>query len=271
MIAGMAGKTIFTLAGLVMTFGVTLAAPAPVNSLRLRVAALTTLNDLDATAEQLHALHRLSRGAAGTIPAEKIPDAYRSVLAAMIGAFDKNDQAAIDAAQEKIDKVCEDLKIVDEVNIEPTDAARERAERALRQFTPGQIAGYAGEWSEEISSPGDLLSDAMDEVRGKSAAEFGLTRDRTARRVAILIGGVDVKAAKDAREKAAAWLSKVHELSDADFAAKRAELEAEARKMTAQPDPIPTLRHWVTNSMAELLSNPELPAAIETMLRRETK
>ncbi len=145
------------------------------------------------------------------------------------------------------------------------------AENRLRQFTASQIAGYLADRSDDIPSPLETLIDALDDVRGKTGGEYETLRDRTAKQVAMLLAGVDAKAGKEVESKVSAWLTKVHDLSDGDFTSKRGELEAEAKKLSGPPDPMPTLRHWIMNSLAQLLSNPELPGAIETKLKAEEK
>jgi hypothetical protein len=59
------------------------------------------------------------------------------------------------------------------------------------------------------------------------------------------------------------FLTRVHKMSADEYNEQQSSLEDEARKLLAALDPVSTLRHWLQDELADLLSNPELSSAID--------
>jgi hypothetical protein len=62
------------------------------------------------------------------------------------------------------------------------------------------------------------------------------------------------------------WVKANHDLTDDQILAQHASLEASAKKVIGDVPPMDILSHWLENETAELLSNPQLPQAIEAVL-----
>jgi hypothetical protein len=63
-------------------------------------------------------------------------------------------------------------------------------------------------------------------------------------------------------------LSKARSLSEAEFKAKKEDLEKEARALVGDVGPDDLLRYHVQRNLAELLSNPRLETAIKAKLKK---
>jgi GTP1/Obg family GTP-binding protein len=63
------------------------------------------------------------------------------------------------------------------------------------------------------------------------------------------------------------WLRDSDKLSDAEFATRRQVMEDSARKIVGDVPPMQVLNNWMQDQMAVLLSNPQLPQAIEAVLK----
>jgi hypothetical protein len=249
----------------VVGFGLLAGAGGSGGSLRLRVEALSTLNDLSATRDQLQGLQKLAQGAAAAPVADgKLNKDYRAALVELESALTGGDDSKIDAAQEKVEDLEEKLTIEDVDTPDPTDTARRRAAEAVKLFSASQIAEFVASYAEEIADPVKTITDALDLTRGSGDADFEELQKETVEQVAVLVNG-DPKGAIG--PKVDDLLARARKMSDDDFKAKKADLAAEAKRLAGKVDPIEVIRHWVTNSMAELLSNPELGAAIDGRLK----
>ena len=231
----------------------------------MRVEALSTLNDLSPTREQLQALLKLATGVAGAaVPEGKLNKRYRGALEELEGALVSGDGVKIDAAQEKVDDLEEKLTIADVDMPDPTEAARRRAGEAVKLFSAPQVAEFVASYAEDIADPVKTITDALELTRGAGDADFDELKNETVEQVAVLVNG-DPKGAVGA--KVADILARARKMSDGEFKAKKGELEAEAKRVAGRADPVEVIRHWVSNSMAELLANPELTGAIEARLK----
>ena len=61
------------------------------------------------------------------------------------------------------------------------------------------------------------------------------------------------------------WFKTNRDLSDDQIINKRAALEASAGQIIGDVPPMDVLNHWMENETAELLSNPQLPEAVEAI------
>ena len=178
-------------------------------------------------------------------------------------ALAKSDDDHIDALQEKVDQIEEKANIDDPV-IEPTDAARSRAEAVIKLLTPGELANLIAMHSDEIQSPAETLIAAFDDQHGDSDEDFKPEQADTVREVVELTKGFEGD--KRLADQVGDLLAKAHKLSDADFKTQREALNAEARRICPVLDSFVVMKHWTLREFADLLSNPELPTAIEMRL-----
>jgi hypothetical protein len=264
------------LAGATCGVGV-LAGPAPANApttapaggdpnqnLQLEVDALSTLSDLQMSADQAARLRDLAKGTAGVVkPAEAGGDpqdiaATRALRTALLAG----DEGAIDAAEQKLSEI-EDQSDADlDPTVELSDAARSAAPAALKLMTPRQMADFLGTISDDIPDAADLML-AIDDSHELSQPDFAAERDRLAEDFETLTGGVHPARAPRLAGKVKQLLERARHTPDDQFAARTANLHAEAVKLLEGIDPILALRHCSERELAELLSNPQLPTALD--------
>ena len=247
-------------------------APAGVRELSLQVWALRGIHELDLTDTQLRSLRPMASPVdiAGVKPAKTdVPDKYvkslRSIRQALIK---RDDEDQIAELQDDLESMREDddIELDDTVTISP--AARSKVPELMRLITPSQAAGYIAKYQDEIPDPVESLMDAADDARGADDEEYKSAADETADEVSSLIAGLDLEKAKPVAEQIRAWMKRGRTLGDAEFKAKRPELEKAARELVGDVDSLTVLRHWMQRDMAELLSNPQLVASIEARMPR---
>jgi hypothetical protein len=242
-----------------------------VNKLNLEVNALQTLYHLKATPAQLKELARLVAKAAPK-PADrrpaKVSDKYRKTLGDLR-------QALIDVDDDKVAELYASLTELQDTetpevddSLPISDAAREKVAEALRLFSPRQVAGYVADFADEFPVPVDRLTDAFEEARKLKDKEWDEFRDSLADQLAWLVAGTDKKAEARVKKDVALLLDRVQSLPDEDFRKEKEDLEKDARKIAGDVDPTQVVRNWVQRSIAELLSNPELPTVLQARLKK---
>jgi hypothetical protein len=70
------------------------------------------------------------------------------------------------------------------------------------------------------------------------------------------------------RDRVTALLDRAHRLKDEAFKEKREELDKEVDRIVGKLGPTDVHRHFLERTLAELLSNPRLAAAVEARLRQ---
>ena len=158
-------------------------------------------------------------------------------------------------------------------DVDPTDAAKAAAPAVLKQFKASQIAAFLALHADQVVDPLEVLDSALDAIRdtrseggATAAAEINTMTADTAASVSYLVCGSDAARAKTLAGQITSWLKAGSELSDKDFTAMETAREETAKKLLGDPDPIAVLSHWLDLQVAMLLSNPELPAAIDATL-----
>lgn len=237
--------------------------------LSFEVQALRTLYLMRVTTEQAKAMERIARDVATPDREREKPHAsegYRRTLARLRDALAEDDDDKVDDREDRLSELTdtEGPELDDAVRI--TAAARQHVPRALHLFRPTQVAGYLGSIAEEVGDPQERLVAALEEVRPGKEADWEDTRDDLAEELGWLLGGLDAGRAKEMRGAVAALLTRAHNLSDTDFAKRRADLEKESRALGADVGPTDVLRHAVERALARLLSNPRLAEALRARI-----
>jgi hypothetical protein len=233
--------------------------------LQLEVDALSTLDDLNLTSDQLSTLKDMAKDTAGTLSKTPTPitpeylDAVRDLKSALLGKDDDKTDAAGDKAADLADKQ-EDDSIPDVVQ---SEAAKSKAAELLKLLSVKQAADYIAANADDIDEPVGLLIGAIHDCRGLSDEDFAGLRDDTSQELAVFAAGANPAKPPAIVNKTNALLTRAHKMSDAEFSAQQSALEDEARKIAGGMEAIPNLRHWLENEMAELLSNPQLIQAID--------
>lgn len=248
---------------------VPVAAPTDMNDLSLRVAVLELLRDWDLTPEQLKALRPLAVECAqkSARTPGKSTDALRTALTSLYGQLvqAEPDDDKVAALQDQIDDLRDDEAVDLDDEVEMTDAARRRAPDVVRLLKTGQLAAYIAAHVDEVTDPTEALVEGLDTIRESDPAEWESDRDDILDDVVTLSAGLDPAAGKTVAAQAKALLDRAHGLSDADFEAKKAELEQAAHKAVGDVSAMQSLGHWVEREVAEMLSNPQLVPAIDAM------
>jgi hypothetical protein len=191
--------------------------------------------------------------------AEKLREVHKAYVA--------NDDERIDQLSDDMEQLRESQKPTLDDGVDITDAARKRAAEAFRSLKPRQLATYLGKVSSDAADPFDRLQGALDEVRPLKGAEWRNKRDEIADELSRLVAGLDRDKADKVNDQVVALLIRAHDLSDADFQKQRADLDAAARKIVGNVSAHDVLRNQTELSLAELLSNPRLHAALSVRLK----
>jgi hypothetical protein len=233
--------------------------------LQLEVDALSTLDDLNLTSDQLSSLKEMAKDSAGklsktpTVASAEYTEALKALKSALLGKDDDKTDAAGDKAADLADKQDDD-SIPDVVQ---SEAAKSKSVEVLKMLSVKQVADFIAANADDIDEPVDLLIGAIHDCRGLSQEDFVGLRNDTAEELSVFAAGPNPGRPPAIVGKANALLTRAHKMSDAEFSSQQSALEDEARKIAGGMDPIPNLRHWMENEMAELLSNPELVKAID--------
>jgi hypothetical protein len=241
------------------------------NDLALEVDALQGLHSLKLTDAQLQRLRGLARETAakpGKRTAARASKEYRAKLLELRAALvEASDSDRIDRLGEELEDLRVTEKPVLDNGVNLTAAARKRTPEVLRSLKVQQVRDYLDSLEDDLGDPLDRLLAALESLRGLKGKEWEERRDTVADDVVRLAAGIDAKKADKLSGQVTALLNKAHGLSAADFKAKRPELEKTARKLLGDPGPLEVLRNAVEYALAELLSNPRLPAALEARLK----
>ena len=108
----------------------------------------------------------------------------------------------------------------------------------------------------------------MNKVRGLKDEQWKQLRDEVSEEVARLVAGLDTEKAGHVSDRVVQLLIQVRALKDDEFKKERPELEKTARQIVGEVGPLDVLRHAVERSLADLLSNPRLAAAIDARLKK---
>jgi hypothetical protein len=250
------------------------ALPVDLNQASLRISALDTLYEFDLAPEQLRALKAAATKTASAqrrTPVKANAEMARAFADFQGALLTSKDDAAISKLRNHIVELGSDLELDDDV--QPTDAALAQAPAVCRQLKASQIAAFLASHADQVADPEELMVSSLDGIRdtraeggANGAAEAaGLVTD-TAVSVSYLVFGADDAKAKPLATQISAWLNSAAGLDDKDFTAQQPAREAAAKKLIGDVDPMVVLSHWLGLQVAQLLSNPELPAAIDAIL-----
>ena len=171
-----------------------------------------------------------------------------------------------------------DVQLDDGIQI--TADARTNAAKMLRHFKASQLAAFLAAHAAEVGDPVEIMLDTADQLREMRAKVAGArprrgqAHDRRNRGA----GAIRIRRRRRTRgrtgrdRKAPAVAAEAAKLIDA--AASSKENTSAARKKTLEQaqviagkiHPVHVLNNWLEQQVAELLSNPQLPDAIDAML-----
>ena len=246
-------------------------APTDLNDLSMEVGALQVLYLLQLTPAQLEDLAKRVRSTAQTPEPRtepKVSARMRQTLLDLRRALLDGDAEKIDQLNVELDKLFDKEQPEFEDGIEITDAARDQAPEVLRRLSARQAASFLAGYADGFPDPRERLAEAIAEVRKRPDKEWQPLRDDVADEVSWLVAGLDVEAEAGVRDRVTALLDRAHRLKDEAFKAKRAELDREVDRIVGKLGPTDVHRHFLERTLAELLSNPRLAAALEARARK---
>jgi hypothetical protein len=240
--------------------------PTTLNDLSMEVAALQALHQFQFTPAQREKLRRLAAETVQETGARHVPqasEAYRAALLELRTALAKDSPAEqIDKLQEKLDKLREKESPDLDDGIDVTDAARKQAPEILRQLSARQLVGFLGLYGDSFPDPFERITEALNKVRAMDAATWKKTREDLSEEVGRLVAGLDADKATEVGDQVVQLLIRARALKEEEFRKQRPELEKEARQLLGELGPFDVMRNVMEVALAELLSNPRLPAAL---------
>lgn len=241
------------------------------NDLSLEVTALDTLYRLQLTRAQMEALQDLAQETApkgASRQQAKGSAKLRKTLSELRDALvkaDDDDRIAELAGQ--LDKIIDAEKPELDDEVEIGEEASAQAARVLRFLTPKQVAAYASGFGDDIPDPLVRIQESMETARDLDDKEWEKFRTEISTEIGRLLAGLDGDKAQESGDKVVQLLIIVRSLSDEEFEKQRPDLEEQAVKIVGDLAPTDVIRHVVEYHLAELLSNPRLPAALELRLK----
>lgn len=239
------------------------------NELALEVNALQSLYSLRLNEAQLQKLSTLAKETAQK-PGQRTPATtskeYREKLQALRTVLVDLADERIEELNEQLDDLRESEKPTIDDGVEITDAARKAAPALLKVLMVQQVKDYVESLGEGVVDPRTTLIDALASVRELNGRAWRERRDELVDQLVRLAAGVDADRAEKLSDQLTALLSTAHSLSDEEFKARKPKLEETARQLLGELDPFQVMRNAVEYSLAELLSNPRLRAAIDARL-----
>jgi len=235
--------------------------------LQLEVDALTTLNDLNLTPDQLTALKGMISDTAGTMsdtPDPVGPD-YVAALKDARAALLSKDQDRIDNALDKVGDIDDQLDPDCDPDVDQSEPAKDKAVTLLKMLSVKQVANYVGENSDDMDDPTQMLLDAVHHARDGTDDDFQSLQQDTSEEIGTFFGTSHPGKPLTIVVKVNHLLARVRHLSADDYQSQQSALEDEAKQLVANLDPIVCMRHWMDNELADLLSNPQLGEAIDDL------
>jgi hypothetical protein len=262
------------LAGMVAGLSLLFVGPAPraeepdnsisTPDLELLVNAMTTINDLDLTPQQVKMMQDLASDTAGKVDPDdsKTDDNYRTALLSLRDALLSGDDDKIGDAEDKVDDLQDKLDIdPNGPDFDTTTAAKKKAGQVLKMLSTSQIANYISEHSDDVPDALDTIMDAIDQCKDGDAEDFKSLKQEAAEQVALLAHGPESTAESTIGKKVSSLLDKARKMSDPSK--QRDQLEQEAKEIVKSIDSFDAMRRWMLREMADVLSNPQVNKALE--------
>lgn len=246
------------------------ALPVDLNQASLRIHALDTLYDLDLSPAQLKALRAAAANTASTQtrtaakPNAALAKAFKDFQTALLAA---KDDEAIAKLRNSMNVAASDADLDDDVD--PTDAAIAAAPAFFRQLKASQIGAYLAVHADQINDPGELILGALDDLRdlktdGPGAeSHIASLLTEAPKAAAYLVYGANTDKSTPLATQVAGFLKAGMAQDDAAYTAQEAARKTAVDKLIGDVDPMVVLGNWLNLRLAELLSNPQLPEAID--------
>jgi hypothetical protein len=246
--------------------------PAAISDLSMEITALQGLYQFDFKKEQLDALRNVARETsqpAGARLAPQCTEKFRQAMRDLHAELVKGeDGERVNDLQDKVENLRDAENPMLDDGWEITEEARAKSREVFRQLNARQIVTFLSGYAADFQDPHELVSDALKKVRGLKDQEWKEVRDSVAGEAGRLAAGVDEDKAEEISGKITQLLIEARGMSDAEFKTDLGNLEKSARRALGNLQSFDVIRNAIEYSLAELLSNPRLPAAIETLLKK---
>ena len=240
-------------------------------ALSMEINALQVLHDLRLAPAQIDLVTKMVKETSQKMPERKA----RKVSDKMRKLYQDLRQGLLDADEDKINEAMadlDDLRNVEKTEIDDdfdlTDAARSKVQEVLNKLTPRQVAIYLSQFADEFPDPAEKLTEALDEARSRRGKDWTEYRDQVAGQVGWLVGGLDKAAEHKVRTAVVSVLDQANKLSEAEYKAKKKNLEKTIRDIVDATGPAEVMKNFMLRSLAELLSNPRTATALEARKQR---
>jgi hypothetical protein len=254
--------------------------PEDVNDLSMEVAALRTMYLLKASPDedlpdrnQFNALAFLSQGQKPTAqpPRDrseaKVSKNYRKVLADLRAAFIVNNEGRIRELSDQLEEITKDEQPELDDAVEITEPARKSTHRLLLYFDANRTVPYLAAYGKEFPDPFMLMLSSIGSAANSkkpSADEWPEVRSFVIKEVSWQVGGLNLKKQQQIGEQVAEFLDMAHKLGEEELkkgGMPSGKLKAPIGKIVNVADCADIIRNVLQQDLAELLSNPRLPAA----------
>lgn len=242
----------------------------PLHNISMEVQALRMFDSLSLSDEQIALVGKLSKETAEPSRKRSQPRAseeYQRLLKEVRSALLDHDEDKVGELDEEIEQLQQKESPEVDDGFAVTKAARQRAPEVFKTFKPAQLAKYYGSVADDMHDPLNLLTEALQSVRGLQKDDWRGKRDEIADEVAWLSVGPDLDKWEKVSDRTVSLLSKARSLSDAEFKDQRADLEKAAKEIVGTVDADVALRHYVEWQLSELLSNPRLATAAKARMK----
>jgi len=243
------------------------AGPTDLNELSLEVAALKTLHRLQLTSAQLQVLAQtegLAVKGEARQPA-KTTGRYRKALVDLRAALIRGEEKQIDELHDRLDELeTEDQPDLDD-GVEISARARTLAGDFLRLLTPRQVMRFLAD-REEVPDLRLLILTAIVKGRSLNGEAWKELRDEAAEEAADLLAGVREAEHKRALETVTALLDAGRRYRENELEKLKTDTDAAVARLVGGRGPLELLRNVLERDLAELLSNPRLPASVQVLL-----
>ena len=240
--------------------------------LSLEVTALQALSHLDLSAAQLQELLRLAKGAASAPKSSgktKVNAAFVKTLKALRTALLDDDGDRIDELKAMLIEIMDKDRVQIEDRVAISETARRQASQVIRLLKPSQARAYLDILDDDDIDLADLLEATLEKGKNADAAAWRTMRDQATADAAWLLAGSDDGRTRLATKLVTAILDQHHGAKPGKNAAP--DLEKQVQQLIGTLDPFLMLRNAMEREMAELLSNPRLPLAIQHTLEQRRK
>jgi hypothetical protein len=240
--------------------------------LTLEIAALQTLYQFRFTIVQMEAMRKTAGETAQAIearPAPKASEGFRKKLLDLRNALvEAKDDENIGKIQEEVDKLRESEKPEIDEGFEMSDTARTKAGEILKKLSARQLNGFLANYGNDFPDPLEKIQDAIDKVRKLEGKDWERLRDEVSEDVGRLVSGLDATKATETGNQVVQLLIATRALKDDEFKTQRGNLQKKAEAIVGNLGPFDVMRHVSEYALAELLSNPRLPAALDARLKK---